>query len=60
VVFGTVAQMLQRLLGIVLLPVAFLVTTPYALVEPKTFIHNVAGAYGSRIYLIQVRPPATI
>ena len=33
----------QRLLGIVLVPVAFLVTTPYALVEPKTFIHNVYG-----------------
>ena len=33
----------QRLRGIVLLPVAFLVTTPFALIHPRTFVHDVAA-----------------
>jgi hypothetical protein len=33
----------QRFLGIGLLPLAFLVTTPYALVEPITFLNDVSG-----------------
>lgn len=34
-----------RLLGFVLIPVAFLITTPYALIHPKEFYDDVASIY---------------